>query len=242
VTHMESTSTAYIDGDVTADESIFINSESINQNNDATAQVPGSGITEKINKKIKSYNTGNAEPGILGIGAAVADVTSTNTADARIGAGSNLAAGGEVSVISRAEDNFKTMVVGGAAGGDKVSIGGAVNVATYTNEAVSRIEDGAVVNAGMADARPSFAFDGSRVDTANDTIALGIGHGLRTGEALIYRNEGNADMDGLSDAQACYVLETDDPGRIRLAKEASNWTGTAIVVDDGRGGGENHLC
>ena len=67
------------------------------------------------------------------------------------------------------------------------------------------------------------------VDQTADTIDLGSSPGLKTGDKVIYRNNGNNSVGGLSDGVEYFVIETADPTQVMLATTQANaLNGTAI--------------
>ncbi len=192
ISDMSSSSDAYIMGNMTSYGDIAISADSINTKNyiDAKAMVngatTGSGITNLISSKIRNYNTQNQSPGQIGLGAAVVIATSSNTADAHIGHAAQVSSNGALSLTSRVEDNFKTIAVGGAMGGDKVSLGGAVSLGDYTNNAVAYIADQAIVNVGKAVNLPVQTVSAANVNTTTDEINLGANN-LQNGNQVVYR-------------------------------------------------------
>ncbi len=158
ISDVTSTATVGVNGSVTAPGDVQIDARTTNEKNEisASAEVKqkkpdDSSALNKLNGFLggKTEKTNQqSEPNTLGVGAAVAVANSSNTADSSIGTGAEIAAGGNLTVSSRAEDNFKSSATG-TAGDAEVAIGGAVAVTDYLNQATARIE-GATVDAGKA--------------------------------------------------------------------------------------------
>ena len=67
--------------------------------------------------------------------------------------------------------------------------------------------------------------DAAVVDVATDQLTLGSGHGLVTGDTVVYRNGGGTDIGGLTDGQTYFVVIIDDAaGIVQLATTFANAT------------------
>jgi len=73
----------------------------------------------------------------------------------------------------------------------------------------------------------------------SDTIGFHSGHGLATGDAVVYRNGGDASIGGLIDGETYYVIHAGETA-IRLAATRQDALGDRPVFLSSRGSGENH--
>jgi hypothetical protein len=77
-------------------------------------------------------------------------VVSKNTANASIGANGQVTAGDNLTVSSLARDNFGVSATASAGDATRVSVGGAVIVSFYTNQADALVGTGTIVKVGKA--------------------------------------------------------------------------------------------
>ena len=155
--------------------------------------------------------------------------------EAYIGHNANIHAGGLViealmTDVKRRQrhQNFGAEAVSGASG-KAVGIAGSLAVSVLDARSTAVIEGGSTVtlNDSVKGFDPS-----AKVDVAGNTIDLGVGHGLKTGAAVAYKNGGGTDIDGLKRGTTYYVI-ADDSGKIKLATTAENaGKGTAIDLKD----------
>ncbi|MGE5242652.1 MAG: beta strand repeat-containing protein, partial [Betaproteobacteria bacterium] len=147
---------------------------------------------------------------------------SETTAHATVADGASIAAGGDIGVlangVSTNEAGSKVVIFLDGKADASLSIG-------IANSDVVAQVDGSLI--ADATAHPSsFA----SVDGDANTIALGVGNaGYAQGEAVVYRENGGAQIGGLEGGQTYYVVSTDDPSTIKLAeKRADALQGKAI--------------
>ncbi len=138
----------------------------------------------------------------VAITAAVVVVAGDNQASADLDPNSTVSAGGNVSVTSKAYDTIQASADGTAGDATKASVGGAVIVGNYTNQATSYVGSSATVDAAgtllvNADAEilPQVA---NMFDTGFDTSATGISFTqttsdissvFDTGQTIVQRGE-----------------------------------------------------
>ncbi|HSG90038.1 MAG TPA: hypothetical protein VLA56_12570, partial [Pseudomonadales bacterium] len=128
----------------TGDVTVTASSRFVNNDHIAIASSKSKpAATDVEQRKAANKLKGKASPGALGISAGLVVADSDNLAEARIGAGSQVRADGDVTVDADAEDNFKQWVAGSSAAGAKVAIGGAIGIGAYGNHANALIADGA---------------------------------------------------------------------------------------------------
>ena len=142
----------------------------------------------------------NAISGIIG-----ANVI-TNEVTARI-AGSTVTSGGALGLSALSDSDIMGFAGGVAASGStSVQVTLAGNVVTNTTEA------GITTGAGLTHSLTGAAetqkqFDPfTEVNTTDDTIDLGAGHGLDTGDALVYSNQRGRAIAGLEDGKTYYAI------------------------------------
>ena len=152
----------------------------------------------------------------MGIGAAVAINVPILKNEAYIGSNANVHAGGLVieavmtDVKGDKKQKFGAEATAGASG---KSVGIAGSLALSILDAQSTAE---VRGQGRE-------FDpGAKVDVGADTIDLGAGHGLETGDAVVYNSGGGTVIGGLVDGQTYYVIEGGTAGQIQLASSAGD--------------------
>src|SRR5262249_44661468 len=76
---------------------------------------------------------------VVTVGAAGLLANSANSAKASVGPGGQVHALGNVDVLALAEDNFRTYASASAGDADKVSVGGAIAITDFANEAVAQV-------------------------------------------------------------------------------------------------------
>ncbi len=70
------------------------------------------------------------------------------------------------------------------------------------------------------------------VDEVNNTIDLGAGHGLVTGDAVVYDTGGGGDIGGLEDRKIYYVLvDTANSNKVRLVKSRADALAGRNIID-----------
>lgn len=153
ISDVESHAKALVSGEVEARGNMTIGSDAINSNNDVMANAVvkssiASQIATAVASKVEAIRSKMKTPqGGLGLAGGVALAESLNEAEAQIGSTARLASHGDLTVASTAKDNFQSTAVGGAKGGAKVSLGGAVAISDYQNLSRAFIADDAIVNA-----------------------------------------------------------------------------------------------
>ena len=100
------------------------------------------------------------------------------------------------------------------------------------------VDGGAAKEVRVYKADGPAAFDGAAaVNPASDEVTL-LGHGLRTGDAVVYDNGGDTDIVGLTDGATYFVIRV-NADTIKLATSAANaLAATPIAIDltaDGSG-------
>ncbi|MEJ2167167.1 MAG: hypothetical protein P8X90_16690, partial [Desulfobacterales bacterium] len=160
----------------------------------------------------------------LGFSVAVAD--SDTTSKALVAEGAVISAGRNVNIHAQGVSNnvasAEVGTYGSGLAGVAVSLG-------FSNADVQAVVNGRVIAEGSP-VPEQFLFDPLAQninilagDIVDDAIRLGPGHGLKTGDALVYSNNGSKDIGGLSDGGTYYaVVDASDPDRIRLAGSLSD--------------------
>ncbi|HUJ88277.1 MAG TPA: LEPR-XLL domain-containing protein, partial [Burkholderiales bacterium] len=180
-----------------------------------------------------SQHNASTSDGSVSVAGAVAVAVENGSAQAYIPDSGQVTAGGLLSVTSAANVDGHAVADGSAStasGGTGVGVAVSVNVASITNEAY--IGDGAVIHAGgltvsatMADRslKPT-ASSVNVVDTAKDTIFLGLASGLKTGDEVLYSPSdpvGDTAVGGLSTGSSYYVNVKSD-GTVKLYDTKAN--------------------
>src|SRR5262249_44088478 len=166
--------TTQVDGALTAlGGDVQIHAASVNTRNQSVTNVvvrtpPAANVVEEKLAELQAELLGPYSAGQLGMSAAVVLVTSENTARAALGSPARIAADGAASVTSYAEDNFRALAVGGSHAGAEFSIGGALVITEYANQAETLIGDGATLNAKGTLTASSQAVGPQQVDPDGD--------------------------------------------------------------------------
>ena len=194
----------------------------------------------------KTSQGGGSQGTKVSVAGAVAVTVADSTSDASLPAGRRITAGtgtsdGALTLLAANNTDSGAVADGsatvGGGTGVGVGVGGvAVNVAHVHNLAQigvgsTVVADGLSTQAVMAD-RPIKATPASQpvVDIAKNTIFLGAGHGLETGDKLGYDKgaSGNTAIGGLTSGTDYYVIKG-EAGKIQLAASKANAeAGTAI--------------
>ena len=183
----------------------------------------------------------------------VAAAISINVADAKatasIADGVTITAGDDFRLITTA-NNDNIAIADGSATNSEIGIGAAVaiNSGDVVSESVIGAAtvnaEGIIVDVLETNATHNFHPTNDVVDTENnETIELGEGHGLKTGDAVIYRaGDGNKAIGGLKDGEVYYVIyDKDNPEKIKLAKTIAEANGNeAIDLDKSKATGTQH--
>ena len=171
----------------------------------------------------------NTSGGSVSVAGAVAVTVATSTSKAwlpeftHVTAGAN---GGTGALVLRAENlTDATATADGSAvtssGGTGVGVGIAVNVGTVTNQASVGagsviVADGLTVEALRAERDVEMTVEAVNVvDEDADTVFIGIGHGIKTGDQVTYQKGSGDAVGGLSD-DASFYARVEDGGRISL--------------------------
>jgi hypothetical protein len=165
ISDTSSSADAHLNGTVDASGAITSNAESLDNKNQitSTAVVSGSSTDDNsdnssaaqdltstaANDNSSSNSDGRAQTSGLDLGAAVAIVSSANSASSTVGANGSVTsgAGQNIDIEANASDTFKADASGSAAAAS-ASIGGAVAVTNYSNSATASVGQNALVTAG----------------------------------------------------------------------------------------------
>src|SRR5437773_1942234 len=206
---------------------------------DTRASKADSSTDTKATGKTDSKGSTDTSNGAVQVAGAVGVAVAITHSEATIGDGLKIEPGGALSL--KAHNNPDAAASGdGAAttkpGGTGVGIGIAVDYAEANNTATvgkgaTVIANGLSMEAGMADR--AVAIDTTNVDIVDskaDTIFVGAGAGLHTGDKVKYDKGGssNTAIGGLIDSTDYYVIEAGN-GKVKLATSEDNaHAGTAI--------------
>ncbi|MCF4969229.1 beta strand repeat-containing protein [Nostoc sp. CMAA1605] len=178
VSETESYSNAIVKGKVTTTQGdLAVDAKSINITHDTFTKVSVKnkgpaipGLDSKINGATQAL--GIRSPGAFGLSAGVSWSQGINQANAQIGSTADLTIAKDLKVTSRAEDNFKSVAIGGGKSATLVSLGGAVAYADYSNVANAFIDKNAQVNATGAVTVSADAIVPNQIDVDNDLQAF----------------------------------------------------------------------
>ncbi len=128
------------------------------------------------------------------------------------------------------------------AGTGGVAVNGALSGNVINNTVLTEIDGSTVHTAGGADTVETFNPAGT-VSTANDTIDLGAGHGLQTGDAVVYDSGAGTVIGGLTDGATYFIIEVaGDANKVKLAASAADaYDGAAIDLQAGATGAAHSL-
>ena len=222
-----------------SDDKGGVNNQTHNQTKAADDRGSKSGANTGATSKTDSKGSTDTSNGAVQVAGAVGVAVAITHSEATIGDGLKIESGGALSL--KAHNNTDAAASGdGAAttkpGGTGVGIGIAVDYAEANNTATigkgaTVVANGLSMEAGMADR--AVGIDTANVDIVDskaDTIFVGAGAGLHTGDKVKYNKGGssNTAIGGLIDSINYYVIEAGN-GKIKLAaSEADAVAGTAI--------------
>ena len=153
ISETSSTTDAYLSGRVGATTDVSVDARSVNVNDEVQAsakirtKLKGQGLAKKAGVNLAKKLNAKADPGTFGATGTFVMAQGSNTATARIGSNAVISAGGDVDVRAYAKETLRSIAAAGSSAGAKYSIGGAVAVSSYNNNANAIVDDGASVNA-----------------------------------------------------------------------------------------------
>ncbi len=217
-------------------------------NKEAQSQVALADTVSKAGKADAKGSEGQAPDdeaqtadGAISVAGAVAVNVVNATAVSTIPDLRRVTAGGALSVLSATQVDGHAIASGAATVADEgkgIGAGVAVNVANNTNLAsvganTTISSAGLTVQAGRADREVEIASSTIQVvDVAKDTIFVGMGAGLHTGDKVTYGGIGITAIGGLA-LEANYYVHALDGGRIKLYDTAQHATdGEAAGLKD----------
>jgi Ca2+-binding RTX toxin-like protein len=233
--------------------------------NDATSFANGAQVSAGGNVLVSAVSdtetltvTGAVSIGAVGVGGSVTVTTIEKDTQAWIGDWAQVKAGGEDGTLEgiytgvndtggftqnnafrgvavQADSSEDTFVVSAtASGGVYFGLAGGVSVNVIDSDTTAFIGDNARINQP-----PETLFNPAAVSVAGDTISLGVGHGLRTGDAVVYGNGGGTSIGGLTHGATYYVIDMGG-GNIRLASSLANAQAGTAINFSGAGTGSGH--
>lgn len=186
------------------------------------------GGTAQGNQSATSPSAATSDGGVSVAGAVAVDIENASSI-ASVPDGRHITSGGALTVQSKANADAHATADGSATttdSGTGVGVAVSLNVANVTNRAF--VGDTAVVSAGglavqalVADREiDAPAVEVNVIDTAKDTIFVGLDAGLTSGDQVAYFNNGGSSIDGLSSditgVTTSYYVHVNEDGTVKF--------------------------
>ncbi|RPJ53712.1 MAG: hypothetical protein EHM24_32585, partial [Acidobacteria bacterium] len=180
-------------------------------------------LTAGDDSSIRSAGLSIAASSTNAIGAIIGANVITSRIAAEI-AGSTVKNGGALSLTALSDADVLALSGGvGGSGETAVLVSLSANVIAGTTAAVITDATGLGYSLTPAGGAAKAVDPTTQLNSAGDTIDLGTGHKLKTGDAVVYSSGGGADIGGLRDGTTYYVIVQDSaPGKVKLAATAKD--------------------
>ena len=227
------------DGD---DQGGGIDNQIHNQNKSADKRATSTGADKGTTGDTDGKSSSKTSSGAVQFAGAVGVTVALTRSEAVIGNGLTIQAGKEVAVETANQTDAIATGDGAATtseGGTGIGIGIAVNFAEVTNTATIGtgaiiISNGLTAVAGGAERDVKVETESvDIVDYEEDTIFVGTGHGLKTGDKVTYQQSATAsteEIGGLDDNKAYYVVDVGN-GKIKLAEDKDKLSDTVDLTE-----------